>query len=500
MGQLEIKVSDAISPNTGLNKSVEVDIKHGWFYKFFVEFIWNGLCHLINYIIESSCCYSFMKEREVRIAKGNERLNRLYSLELENMKVDEFEVDSDNKIAVDDATTVEIPPFKNEIKVDISGNFCVSVFMESENQEGCTEKVEFGSFKANKINDHLMSDLRTISSHSRVKLVESILNIKLFKSKQRYTSFIELHLREVAKQKSKAFFVVDVGTIQFRSYFTNENIEKIKGHLEALYKKLPEENLYIQSVLRYLIALKNNRYPKKYPSIDAFNFCLNNLKLSKGLEDTAKTLFHGFSGGKLTHSFDLCFLRKLFDHIKLIGNNPLLLEVHAGNGYFAKVLNENGISTIPIDACISNFVCEKLMQDVFFYFDADAIKQFNELVIRIKNKNVEVSPIIITNMPGGDLTIFANAMCRGLEDIKDLTVIIIGKRHLDVHLHPNSMGEDVQCTELTSLLSYVNQKRRHDKIFEYKLKEPSMFKTPNGKPIILNLPYLCPYFSESRLF
>ena len=37
MGQLEIKVSDAISPNTGLNKSVEVDIKHGWFYKFFVE-------------------------------------------------------------------------------------------------------------------------------------------------------------------------------------------------------------------------------------------------------------------------------------------------------------------------------------------------------------------------------------------------------------------------------------------------------------------------------
>lgn len=425
------------------------------FCRFLVDVVWVKLCYIANCIIEFFRCTPIIErtiDKEKPLLENNIKVN-FY----ENSKITIFMEPKDE--------TAFMEPKDG------------AAFMEPKDETACDKNIILGHLNWKKIDKAAIEKLKSASANEEnfVEHYCSFLNIDFFNKADKEMSETQKYLEYCFENKEKPFFIADNCVSSLRQKNTDKASKSLENDIKTLSENLGKRNTKekraVEKVLEYIIMINRDEYLEKFPTSEEFLTCLSSCeKHSKNLEKRAKDFILINGKMKNTTALDKIFLKRLVNHIKNIGDNPLLLELHAGNGYLAKELNTNGLTTISTDACLSNIVDENLMQDVFFSFGHGAIKDFSQLVSATRDNNIPLSPIIISSAPGGSAAYFFESILDALKTIENLTVIIIGKSRMDKYtLKP--IDQNVQCTELTKILSYSGKSDPYDKVYTYKLKK-----------------------------
>ncbi len=278
--------------------------------------------------------------------------------------------------------------------------------------------------------------------------------------------------RVIKKADTFPFFQADIAAIK--------NAKKQAGKLNLLKRSLNYHLYYSSSLtssdvmdlslaLDLIDAIEKHQIPQKFPSPTVLLRCsllrsmfdvnLCQYLSLKNIQDILIPSHIQRNAGSL----DEIFCYSLTRYMQHRGNNCIVLELHAGNGWLSWQLTQKGIPAIATDACVSACLSASLIKDVYFATDYQAIEGFKDILRKLDHRGIPHTPYILASFPGTTDDNFFKVLKGLIPEIPNIRVITIGKACNFAYLEQDKLA----CINLTQRLNYVGTGTALDLVLEY---------------------------------
>ncbi|WP_211829446.1 hypothetical protein [Kistimonas asteriae] len=342
---------------------------------------------------------------------------------------------------------------------------------------------DIAAFKLRKIDETLISQLNALKQHKEntAQVFREINHLLQSASNKESTRSIlesaccQLQMTPCFRSCfNTPFFQADVGFNACCSALNPEKLTQLKSLLQTKITTVPcqsETHEAITRTLDLLNAIEQDTLPEKFPSQKMLKLCKEQWKWYELL--TARPTLQCIETdlplrimARSTVAMDKNLIEKFAEHLRSNPLPPFILEIHAGKGLLADELHNKGIAIVATDACISAILQANKIKTTYFALDIDAIKLFKEQLQRLNEQQILHCPYILCCAPGGGMPQLTGLLLDALDDIENLKIIIIGKKHLDQY-SSNPKLSGITGRDLTEALEYIGKGMEIDKIYEY---------------------------------